>query len=348
QPLGHAVEPLGVAGYQDQPQAGVLKPSRPVGAQRGGFLSVHRTSCHEDQVGVREPQLLAEIAGPGVVPVAFQSIILDRTGDAYPVARNSQLHEPASVIGVLRRDNVNASKRGSQRSAQAAVSAIAPYAESGVDDRDFGSRRLRRPDQVRPQFQFDEGQHGRPDASHRPPGGPTEVQRCIKGDQVGKGPAGHRQAGRRGRRDDHLPVGTPPGHLTYQRSEQENLANTHGVKPEAGLASYPQRGVTTELLPQALTVLARSDHAVKQHGSEQEQRYDIDQIQSEGHLGESFPDPEQVVLSARLLFRSNKRASIAAGRREALRGADRRFNVPAMERRPRLSWRLRAWISGSD
>ena len=85
----------------------MLTPSRPVGRQRGGFLTFHRASCHEDQVGGREPQHLAEIAGPGVVPVALQSVILDRAGDADPVARNSQLHEPAGVFGVLGRDGVD-------------------------------------------------------------------------------------------------------------------------------------------------------------------------------------------------------------------------------------------------
>ena len=63
QPLGHSLKPIGVSGHQDQPQAGMLEPSRPVRIQRGGFLTVHRTSCNEDQVGVRKPQLGCEDLG---------------------------------------------------------------------------------------------------------------------------------------------------------------------------------------------------------------------------------------------------------------------------------------------
>ena len=59
EPLGHALEPLGMTRHQDQPQARVLATRGPVGRQRRRFLALHRAAGHEDQVGRREAQQLA-------------------------------------------------------------------------------------------------------------------------------------------------------------------------------------------------------------------------------------------------------------------------------------------------
>ena len=57
---------------------------------------------------MREAQLLAQLASLGVVPVAFQAVVLDRAGDADPVAGNSQIDEPAGVVGILGRHGIDA------------------------------------------------------------------------------------------------------------------------------------------------------------------------------------------------------------------------------------------------
>ena len=150
-----------------------------------------------------------------------------------------------------------------------------------------------RPDQVGPELQLDQGQHGRPDLRDGPPRRPAKVERGVEGHQVGIGPAGDGQAGGRRRRDHDLPVGTAAGHLAHQRPQQQDLAHAHRVKPEAGLVADPQGGLAPKLLAPSFTILARAKPSVEQQRREEDQGGGVDHIQREWHLGESFPGTVQ-------------------------------------------------------
>ena len=168
---GHAVESLGVPGHQDQPQAGVLAPGRPVRGQRGGLFAFHRAAGHEHQVGVRAgPASCAKLARLGVVPVAFQAVVLHRAGDADPIARERPARRTAGRSRRPERPRRRCDRSvGLQRASEAAIAAVAAGAEPGVDDRHLGPGSLGRSDQVRPELELDQGQHGRPDPRDRAP-----------------------------------------------------------------------------------------------------------------------------------------------------------------------------------
>ena len=195
------------------------------------------------------PSSLPQLARLGVVPVALQAVVLDRAGDADPLARGRPGRRTARHSRRSGRPRRRCSRSvGPSGPAEAAVAAVAAGAEPGVDDRHLG------PGRFAARIRFGQSSSstrastvGRI-AADRPPRRPAEVERGVERDQVGKGPAGHGQAGRRGRRDDDLPARPPPGHLADQRPQQQDLADAHRVEPEAGLVADPQRGVAPELL----------------------------------------------------------------------------------------------------
>ena len=115
QPVRHAVESFGVARHQDQPQARVLPPRGLVRRQDRGFLSFHRAPGHEDQVGRGQAEQLPQLARLAVVPVALQPVVLDRTGNADPMARNSQLDKSPGIFPILGGHDVDAAERRLQR-----------------------------------------------------------------------------------------------------------------------------------------------------------------------------------------------------------------------------------------
>ena len=278
-----------MAGDQDQPKRRVLPARGRVSVQGGGLLALHRAARHEDDVRRGEAQHPAKLAGPGVVPVALEAVEFHRAGDADPILRHTQLDEPAGVLVILRRDGVDLRQRRLQQDPQPSISPVAARAEPGIDDGDLGPRPLGRVDQVGPELELDECQHGRPDPLDRPLRRPTEVQRGVEGDEVGIGAACDRQPRGRRRGDHDLPPGTAAGHLADQGPEQQDLADTHRVEPEAGLVADPDGGVTPELLVPTFAVLARAGPSEDQERREEEEGGHVDHIQRQRHLGESFP-----------------------------------------------------------
>ena len=94
----------------------MLRPCGPVRGQGRRLLAFHRAAGHEDQFG-REGEEPAQREGPGVVAVALQPVVLDRTGDADAMLRDAQLDEPTGVLGILGGHGVDPVECRSQRAA---------------------------------------------------------------------------------------------------------------------------------------------------------------------------------------------------------------------------------------
>src|SRR5579871_3965618 len=61
------------------------------------------------------------------------------------------------------------------------------------------------------------------------------------------------------------------------------------MEPVAGPIADPQRRLAPELLAPAVAILARTDCSIQQPGSQHNHRCQVNHVQSQRHLGESFP-----------------------------------------------------------
>ena len=225
---------------------------------------------------------------------------------------NAQLDESPRVFRILRGHDVDAAERRLERAAQAAIAAIAPRAETGVDDRHLGTRRAW-PARIRlgqSSSSTRASTVGRI-ARDRPPGRPAKVERCVERDQVGirsRGrPPGPSTSSSRSRPPSWAgdgPSRGPEGAAAGPRPRSPRGTRGRGV-------ADPQRGLSHGASPPS----PRDTCPLEAIGRRAERREDhqggrVDQVEREWHLGESFPGTVLVTTASRS-DRSNCRASTA-------------------------------------
>jgi hypothetical protein len=72
---------------------------------------------------------------------------------------------------------------------------------------------------------------------------------------------------------------------TDDRAQEQNLADTDGMKPKTRMVPDSQRGLSQEFLAPAFAILALSEPAMKEQWRKQQQGCGVKQIEHEWHLG---------------------------------------------------------------